>query len=160
MVCSTKSTWSCYTCLYLSWQICSPLVASPRVWWHCWEDLDDYRLITLLNTELKILAWFLANCLQFVISNLIEPEQNYAVKGRLIQDNLHLVHKVLEGLKDGTKAILTNLDQSKVFNRSSTNGLPWCTTTSRQWCSWTGSIQRLLRLSDQSIIVATISSSL
>ena len=24
---------------------------------HVWEGLDDYRLITLLNTELKILAW-------------------------------------------------------------------------------------------------------
>ena len=31
---------------------------------HVWEDLDDYRPITLLNTELKILAWVLANCLQ------------------------------------------------------------------------------------------------
>ena len=24
---------------------------------HVWEDLDDYRLIILLNTELKISAW-------------------------------------------------------------------------------------------------------
>ena len=29
---------------------------------HVWEDLDDYRPITLLNTELKILAQVLANC--------------------------------------------------------------------------------------------------
>ena len=28
---------------------------------HVWEGLDDYRPITLLNTELKILAWVLAN---------------------------------------------------------------------------------------------------
>ena len=57
------------------------------------------------------------NRLQLVISNLIEPEQNYAVKGRSIQDNLHLVHEVLEGLKDGTEAVLINLDQSKVFDK-------------------------------------------
>ena len=45
--------------------------------------------ITLLNTELKILAWVLTNHLHLVVSDLIKPEQNYAVKGRLIQDNLH-----------------------------------------------------------------------
>ena len=65
---------------------------------HVWEDLDDYRPITLLNTELMILAHVLANGLQLVISDLIRPEQKYAVKGRSIQDNLHLVHKVLEEL--------------------------------------------------------------
>ena len=79
---------------------------------HVWEDLDDYMSITLLNTELKILARVLANRLQLVISDLIGPEQNYTVKGRLIQDNLHLVHEILEGLEDGTKATLINLDQS------------------------------------------------
>ena len=31
---------------------------------HVWKDLDDYRPITLPNTELKILVWILANSLQ------------------------------------------------------------------------------------------------
>ena len=31
---------------------------------HVWEELNDYRLITLINTELKISARVLANCLQ------------------------------------------------------------------------------------------------
>ena len=79
--------------------------------------LDDYRPITLLNTELKILARVLANRLQLVISDLIGPEQNYAVKGRSIRDNLHLVRQILEGIKDDTKAALINLDQSKAFDR-------------------------------------------
>ena len=82
-----------------------------------WEDLDDYRPITLLNTELMILALVLANRLQLVISDLIGPEQNYTVKGRSIQDNLHLVHEILEELKDNIKATLINLDQSKAFDR-------------------------------------------
>ena len=38
---------------------------------HVWEELDDYRPITLLNTELKILARVLANRLKLVISDLI-----------------------------------------------------------------------------------------
>ncbi len=67
---------------------------------HVWEGLDDYRPITLLNTELKILARVLANRLQLVISDLIGPEQTFAVKGRSIQDNLHLIREVLEGIED------------------------------------------------------------
>ena len=46
---------------------------------HVWEGLDDYRPKTLLNTELKILARVLANRLQLVISDLIGPEQTFAV---------------------------------------------------------------------------------
>ena len=63
---------------------------------HVWEGLDDYRPITLLNTVLKILAQVLANRSQLVISDLIDPEQTYTVKGRSIRE-------ILEGLKDGTK---------------------------------------------------------
>ena len=69
---------------------------------HVWEGLDDYRPITLLNTELKTLVRVLANRLQIVISDLIGLEQTYAVKGRSIQDNLHLIRKVLEGIEDNT----------------------------------------------------------
>ena len=79
---------------------------------HVWDGLDDYRPITLLNTELKILA----NRLQFVISDLISPEQTFAVKERSIQDNLHLIHEVLEGIEDDTDAALISLDQSKAFD--------------------------------------------
>ena len=84
---------------------------------HVWEGLDNYRPITLLNTELKILARVLANHLQLVISDLIGPEQTYAVKGRSIQNNLHLIRKVLEGIEDGMEATLISLDQSKAFDR-------------------------------------------
>ena len=115
---------------------------------HVWEDLNDYRPVTLLNTELKILAWFLVNCLPLVISNVIGPEQNYAVKGRSIQDNLHLVLEILERLKDDTEAAPINLDQSKAFNRVDHQFLvivletagfilefrKWINMYCRQWC--------------------------
>ena len=84
---------------------------------HVWEGLDDYRPITLLNTELKILARVLASRLQLVISDLLGPEQTFAVKGRSIQDNLHLIREVLEGIEDDTEAALISLDQSKAFDR-------------------------------------------
>ena len=79
---------------------------------HVWEDLDDYK-----PTELKILARVLANRLQLVISDLIGPEQTFAVKGISIQDNLHLIRRVLEGIKDDTETALISLDQSKAFDR-------------------------------------------
>ena len=84
---------------------------------HVWERLDDYRPITLLNTELKILARVSANHLQLVISNLIGPEKTFAVKGRSIKDNLHLIHEVLVGIEDSTEATLISLDQFKAFDR-------------------------------------------
>ena len=82
-----------------------------------WEGLKDYRLITLLNPELKILDRVLTNCLHVVISDLIGREQTYAVKGRSIPDNLQLIREVLEEKEDGTEAALISLDLSKAFYR-------------------------------------------
>ena len=84
---------------------------------HVRGELDDYRPITLLNTEIKILARVLASRLQLVASDLIGPEQNYAVKGRSIRVNLHLVRQIQERIKDDSKAVWVNLDQSKAFDR-------------------------------------------
>ena len=84
---------------------------------HVWEGLDNYRPITLLNTELKILSRVLANRLQLVISDLIGPKQTFAVKERSVQDNLHLIREVLDGIKDDTQVALISLDQSKAFDR-------------------------------------------
>ena len=83
---------------------------------HVWEV--DNGPITLLNLELKILAWVLANRLQLVISDLISPWQIYAVKERSILDNLHLIREILEKFEDDTKAALINLDHSKAFDRA------------------------------------------
>ena len=79
--------------------------------------MGGFRCLHAHNSELNILARVLANRLQVVSSNLIGPEQTYAVKGRSIQDNLHLIREVLEGIEDGTKAALISLDQSKAFDR-------------------------------------------
>ena len=66
-VCSMKYTWECCTCLSLFWRICLTiglvqgaisnnitkqvitLLKKGRK--HVWEELDDYRPITLLNTD-------------------------------------------------------------------------------------------------------------
>ena len=73
---------------------------------HIWEELDNYRTITRLSTELKISARILANRFQIVVGNLIGPEQNYAVQGRSIQSNLHLIREIIEGIEDDTETAL------------------------------------------------------
>ena len=79
------------------------------------DGIDNFRPITLLNTELKILAKVLSNRLQTVLASLIGPEQTCSVKGRTIQDNLHLVRTIIENVDSG--AALIKLDQSKAFDR-------------------------------------------
>ena len=123
MVYPTKCTWGCRTYLYLFWRICSTigsprepsLIALPRAWSHCWRKVAS--MFGRVNTEFKILARVLANRLQLVIGDLIGPEQTYAEKERSIQNNLHLICMVLEGIEDGTEAALISLDQSKGFDR-------------------------------------------
>ena len=45
------------------------------------------------------------------------PEQNYAVKGKSIQNNFHLFREIIEGIEDNTDATLISFDQCKAFNR-------------------------------------------
>ena len=82
---------------------------------HGGDGISNFRPLTVLNTDLKILAKILANRLQTVLPSLICPEQTCAVKGRTIQDSLHLVRTIIEKV-DGNAALI-NLDQSKAFHR-------------------------------------------
>ena len=82
---------------------------------HGGEGLSNFRPLTMLNTDLKILAKILADRLQSALPSLISPEQSCAVKGRTIQDSLHLIRTIID--KVDNKAALINLDQSKAFDR-------------------------------------------
>ena len=78
------------------------------------------------------MARILANRLQIAISDLIGPEQNYAVKRRSIQDNLRSVHEVIKGIKDDIyAAALISLHQSKAFDRVDHRFLATVLETSR-----------------------------
>lgn len=72
------------------------------------DGINNFRLITMLNTELMILANDLANRLQVVVPSLISPEQTCAEKGRTFQDNLHLASLIVEQVESG--AALINFD--------------------------------------------------
>ena len=83
---------------------------------HDEKGLGDFRSITLLNKELKVLANVLINRLQVFDGDLMRTEKNYAMKGSSIYNNLLLVHKILKRIKDDTEIALINMEQSKVFD--------------------------------------------
>ncbi len=71
--------------------------------------------ITLLNTKLKVLVLILVKRLQIVVGDLIGPEQNYPEKERSIQNNLHFVREIVEGIEDDNDAAL--ISSIKAFDR-------------------------------------------
>ena len=58
--------------------------------------LKNWRPISLLNTDYKILAHVLANRLKTVINQLIHTDQNGYIKGRNIGFNIRLIQDVIE----------------------------------------------------------------
>ena len=74
------------------------------------DGISNFCFLTMLITNLKILAKILADRLQTALPSLIDT-----VKGMTIQNSLHLVHTIIE--KVSGNAALINLDQSKAFDR-------------------------------------------
>ena len=67
------------------------------------------------------------------------------MKGRSIQDNLHLVPQILEGIEDDTEAALINLDQSKAFDRVDHRFLAAVLETAGlepEFCKWISMLYR------------------
>ncbi|CAJ0966526.1 unnamed protein product [Ranitomeya imitator] len=83
-------------------------------------DLKNWRPITLLNVDYKILAKTMATRLKTVIGRIIHPDQTCGVPGRRIADSLALVRDTVEYIKvRRAHAALVSLDQEKAFDRVS-----------------------------------------
>ncbi len=81
--------------------------------------MDNFRPITLRNTDFKMLANVLAKRLARVVGSVVGDSQTCAIPGRSI-DNLHLVRYIVERVgnkKPGFGGALINLNQSKAFDR-------------------------------------------
>uniref|UniRef100_A0A3Q3F5N5 Reverse transcriptase domain-containing protein n=2 Tax=Labrus bergylta TaxID=56723 RepID=A0A3Q3F5N5_9LABR len=82
------------------------------------QDLKNWRPVSLLCTDYKILSKVLASRLRQVMGSIIHTDQTYCVPGRLISDNITLIRHVLE--VSGSLAVdtgLISLDQEKAFDR-------------------------------------------
>ena len=81
-------------------------------------DLQNYRPISLLNVDYKILAKVLANRIKRVIGDIIKTSQSYSIPGRDIADTIATVRDTIEFMKrDGTGGIVLAIDWNKAFDR-------------------------------------------
>ena len=93
--------------------------------------LSNWRPITLLNTDYKILAHILANRLKKVISKLVNTDQSGYIKGRNICYNIRLIQDVIDYFEDAEKeCAVVFLDFKKAFDTVSHNFLSQAPTKS------------------------------
>ena len=91
------------------------------------EDIRNWRPISLLNTDYKILSKVLAERLKKVLPEIINSDQRGGVKGRLIGENIRLIEDILyeiENLEED--AIILLQDQEKAFDRVEADWLYAC----------------------------------
>ena len=79
----------------------------------------NYRPISLLNVDYKILSKVLCNRLRPLLNDIIHPDQTCSIPGRSIFDNCHLIRDLINDInsnENGT-GILLSTDQEKAFDR-------------------------------------------
>ena len=82
--------------------------------------LKNWRPISLLTTDYKILTKALANRLQRVLSLIVHSDQTASVKGRTINDNARLLHdSVYYANECNIPLAFITVDQLKAFDRVS-----------------------------------------
>lgn len=82
------------------------------------QFIKNWRPVSLLCTDYKLLSKVLATRLGRVMEQVIHCDQTYCVPGRLISDNVILIRDVLEICKlFGLKAGILSIDREKAFDR-------------------------------------------
>ena len=81
-------------------------------------DLKNFRPISLLNVDYKILARIMSNRIKFVLPKIISPNQSCCIIGKDISDTVCSVRDVMDLVEmDELEAFLVKLDQEKAFDR-------------------------------------------
>ena len=79
--------------------------------------LTNYRPISLINVDIKILTKVLANRLKYILPSIIHVTQT-AVYGRKIDQTIHMIRDLIDiANKDDEQAAFIFLDQEKAFDR-------------------------------------------
>ena len=80
-------------------------------------DLSNWRSISLLNTDYKLLAHVLAARLKKVINKIISPEQTGYIKGRFIGQNIRMIQDIIEYIENENETgAVVFLDFKKAFD--------------------------------------------
>ncbi|GJY08595.1 putative RNA-directed DNA polymerase, partial [Tanacetum coccineum] len=87
-----------------------PKLSSPIV-------VSDFRPISLIGAQYKIIAKILANRLSRVIDSIISPEQTAFIRGRQILDGPLLVNELIDWYKRKKKTLMVfKIDFEKAFD--------------------------------------------
>lgn len=82
------------------------------------EELANWRPISLLNVDYKIVSKILATRLRTVLDKIINIDQTCSVAGRTILDNAHLLRNIQSYVdQKNMRAAFVSLDQQKAFDR-------------------------------------------
>ena len=82
--------------------------------------LQNWRPITLLSTDYKILTKALSNRLKQVLPYIIHTDQTACIPGQTINDNLRLIQDAITYANETNKPLaLITIDQLKAFDRVS-----------------------------------------
>ena len=82
------------------------------------QEIKNWRPVSLLCTDYKLLSKVLATRLRKVMEHVIHVDQTYCVPSRLITDNVTLIRDVLDLSGSlGCELGLISLDQEKAFDR-------------------------------------------
>jgi len=80
--------------------------------------LKNWRPVSILTSDYKIIAKLLANRMKCVLGDIIHQDQSYCIPGRTIHDNIFLIRDILDYSKLYEENIgFLFLDQEKAFDR-------------------------------------------
>lgn len=82
--------------------------------------LKNWRPLSLMNTDYKLLSRIYSKRISSVVSSLLESDQSYCVPGKTIYRNLHKIRNIIHqaNIENSPLGILA-LDQSAAFNNIS-----------------------------------------
>ncbi|CAC5367732.1 unnamed protein product [Mytilus coruscus] len=84
------------------------------------KSLKNYRPISLLQVDYKILARIIANRFKVVLPKIVSNDQTCCIIGRDISNNIANVRDVIELIeKDELEGYIMKIDQEKAFDRVS-----------------------------------------
>ena len=84
------------------------------------QELKNWRPISLLNVDYKILSKVITNRLKRIMPFIIGEEQTYVVASKNIQENIMLLRDVIDFANwNNLEACLLSIDQEKAFDRIS-----------------------------------------
>lgn len=82
------------------------------------NDLKNWRPITLLNVDYKLMTKTLANRMRQMTDKIINPDQGCGIKGRTIHDQLYFIQAYIDYYKENNlTGMLVTIDQEKAFDK-------------------------------------------